>query len=400
MQKLIRTARRTAALLYRWLRPKVAWLKPWGKPVPLTQKDFAERILSARKAAGLETDAAAAIAGLTAAQLDDLESGKTPLTFETLSKLAYIYGYDISAFNEERFFAKSPLTAVHRSYGDGVDVAVMRAFVAVNAEMAKLEKLLGREREHNHAIYPFPNPSSWTHAKNQGRKLARIERDRLELADEPIGDFSKFLESIGVRCAFGRLPGGTSGAAFSSFGFGPLVLINAYEGKGRRNFSGAHEYAHLLLDGIYSSSISRTGNQDQLVEQRANAFAGHFLMPEDGLRRLVSSHAGDVTYEDVATAAQHFSVSWPAALRQLQTIGLVNPNRAEHLVRLHRGGDNIFAEPWADLWRDLNRLVHDACVQQEITRRKGYAILREAADRLGTKFDVELDDFHPSESAG
>ena len=70
----------------------------------------------------------------------------------------------------------------------------------------------------------------------------------------------------------------------SSPEFGVATLANLTQSPVRRRFSYAHEYCHALMDRNDLATVTSVHNSKTRTEQRANAFAAAFLMPEEGVR--------------------------------------------------------------------------------------------------------------------
>ena len=78
-------------------------------------------------------------------------------------------------------------------------------------------------------------------------QLAVKERARLGLEDQPIPKLRDLLEEHGVRIFELKVPENVfSGFSWWHDEYGPCILINADDERGRRAYTLAHEYAHLL----------------------------------------------------------------------------------------------------------------------------------------------------------
>lgn len=129
--------------------------------------------------------------------------------------------------------------------------------------------------------------------------------------------------------------------------------MNGRHGHARRRFSFAHEYAHVLLDRDGHGTVSRTTDQEDMSEVRANAFAAAFLMPESGLRNYVARlgkgresrsqtevwgeqgapvqvrarpapASQDIQMYDVVQIMHHFGASVPSVIFRLKNLGLLS----------------------------------------------------------------------------
>ena len=140
------------------------------------------------------------------------------------------------------------------------------------------------------------------------------------------------------------------------------ILANLTQAPVRRRFSFAHEHGHALMDRDEPATVTSAHNAKTRTEQRANAFAAAFLMPEEGVRDFLHNlgkgrgtrreeavmdavteegiqgqlrspaHSQNVTYADVALLAWHFEVSYAAAVWRLRGLNLVSQEQAEALL--------------------------------------------------------------------
>ena len=186
--------------------------------------------------------------------------------------------------------------------------------------------------------------SSAGDAIRQGEAVAQEERRRLGLGIAPIINTAETISEQGVWTAATELPNGLSGLFVNHPSIGLAILVNASHRPVRRRFSYAHEYAHALFDRSETITTTRSQNSTQLAEKRANAFAAAFLIPAEGvadhLRQLdkgspsrrsqslfdVANNAmmeaelrtrpgsQAITYQDVASLARRFGVSYEAAV--------------------------------------------------------------------------------------
>ena len=116
------------------------------------------------------------------------------------------------------------------------------------------------------------------------------------------------------------------------------------------------------MDRDEPATVTSAHNAKTRTEQRANAFAAAFLMPEEGVRDFLHNlgkgrgtrreeaamdavteegiqgqlrspaRSQNVTYADVALLAWHFEVSYAAAVWRLRGLNLVSQEQAEALL--------------------------------------------------------------------
>ena len=160
------------------------------------------------------------------------------------------------------------------------------------------------------------------------------------------------------------LPPNLSGLFLNGKDFGVAVIANAKQDARRGRFSLAHEYGHALMDRDQPASITQASNRKDTREQRANAFAAAFLMPADGVWDVLHANGkghgsrreeaapdalsddegiqGElrapprsqiVTVADAALVAEHFGVSYPAAIWRLLGVGAISAPDKDVLLR-------------------------------------------------------------------
>lgn len=191
---------------------------------------------------------------------------------------------------------------------------------------------------------------------------ARSQRLKMGFsAVEPI-EMLKVYRILGIACVKRPLESQLSGV-FVRSGKAMVVLINSAKSLGHQNFTLAHELYHALFDEGLETSACHPGFNGTAVEQRADEFASHLLMPMEGVQHLLHErgrvgpplHLGDVIYLE-----QIFGVSRKAALVQLKKAGLVTPETAQEweanvreTARRFGYGDQLYRASLEEgLWSD------------------------------------------------
>ena len=195
----------------------------------------------------------------------------------------------------------------------------------------------------------------------QGQLVAEQERRRLDLGNAPV-KVPETLAYQNIWTAALQFPSEISGLFLSSSDFGVAILANLTQSPVRRRFSYAHEYCHALMDRNEPATVTSVHNTKARTEQRANAFAAAFLMPEEGVRGFLR-HLGKgrgsrreeaavdavtekgirgelrsparsqhVTYADAVLVARHFGASYPAAVWRLRGLNLVSAEQTQTLL--------------------------------------------------------------------
>ena len=185
---------------------------------------------------------------------------------------------------------------------------------------------------------PRPDPLPSNPELETGEALATAERERLGLGDKPVRDIRKLVEEQGVLCFHLPIPSDEfSGLSWQHSENGACILINGSENPGRRAFTTAHEYAHLLRRDGDSVCDLQT---DRGVEHAANRFATAFLMPAADVKETFHRRFGpadlqdidlSLNVEEIASLARRFGVSLEAMHLRLEELDLV-PRRTVDLT--------------------------------------------------------------------
>ncbi len=169
------------------------------------------------------------------------------------------------------------------------------------------------------------------------------------------------LKALGVDCSLSR--DGTT----------IVVDQNDYENErmtSRLRFSFAHELGHKILHDRYLWHVdSLTDRQREWLEQQANMFAAHFLMPKSILLGVIASEilerfdgiaTANLTIElcvefRIANLASYFGVSVDAMRRRVRNIDLrdvlkgpyVSEQDKERFIELAAVVEKVETNSWA-----------------------------------------------------
>ncbi|MCL0069370.1 XRE family transcriptional regulator [Dehalococcoidia bacterium] len=171
------------------------------------------------------------------------------------------------------------------------------------------------------------------------KSVAQTLRRIFHAGDKPLRNLRERLEGEGIRIFELPVPDDAfSGFAFWHAEYGPCILLNAGELKARRNFTLAHELAHLLYD--HGSSLCyiplKFGEHIRDLEYKANQVAVELLLPESGVvedfrRRNLSRMP---LQEQLAYMAYgKWGVSVQALGFRLENLGLIEREYTDTLVK-------------------------------------------------------------------
>jgi Zn-dependent peptidase ImmA (M78 family)/transcriptional regulator with XRE-family HTH domain len=362
-----------------------------------SQAELGARLRDAREFSGLTQDQVARELGISRPAVTLIENGTRAVSSLELDRFAFLYGRDIRAFFAAEFGAENALAGLFRRNRDIADdpksMSALRQCMAVGRELTNLERLVGIDRDPASAVrYNLSVPRSKFDAIRQGIAIAEQERRRLGVGYAAVTDVTELLEKHGVRTAVVDLPEDISGLTVFDVEAGPFVAANRSDHFLRRNFSFAHEYAHVLLDCDSPGRISRDSERTDLIEVRANSFAANVLMPEAGVREVLealgkstqgrllaetpvhddrvvgieargTATASKIRMHDVVLLAHHFGVSRQVVVYRLRNLKLMSDRELQQLLSEEQAGhgrqlEQLLDLPEPDHAKERNRFRH------------------------------------------
>ena len=237
------------------------------------------QLVKARELVGLKPEDVAREIGVSPTDVLTWERGSSEPALGVLEALARLYGREIDFFLREtpsppreiKFRGKPGASLEHLSKETRL---VLGRFDELCRMAFEFEGLLNVARQVNLNTLAQNLPA---------RKAAEQVRALCKLGDNPISDLRGALETAGARIFEIPVPNDElSGFSFWHPQYGPCILVNAKDSKGRRNFTLAHELGHLLYDhGTCACYIPMMiSDVHHTVERKANQFAAEFLLPE------------------------------------------------------------------------------------------------------------------------
>ena len=291
---------------------------------------LAERLIAARKAAGLTQEDAAAHLEMSRPTFIAIEKGTRRPKPAELIKLAERYAVPIN--NLLRSAAKpQPLSPHLRA---GLDLSAnehpgLKHAIEILAgyidDYSYLESVVMSRRG---TLFPPQLRIAPGSVEKFAEHCAQEERERLNLGvHQPVPAPRQVLEEVGVHVFMEKLDSNLSGLYVFVPDFGYCILINRAHSRERRNWTIAHEYGHFLLErdkpGVdYLKPLQRKPQGERF----ADAFAAAFLMPEPGVQRRFYDEierSGDFKVADLCRMADHFSVSMQAMTVRLEELRLI-----------------------------------------------------------------------------
>lgn len=288
-----------------------------------------QRLIAARKAAGVSQASAAEHLNISRPTFIAIEKGTRDVKPEELVALASLYHTSLN-----RLMRQSPpptevaphLRAVVERQGEdaGLEVAVAKLSEFVDDYMFLRDKVQG----HVMPVPPAQPARSPIPVERFAEICAATQREELGFGDrEPVSSLRKTLDEKGVHVFIDSLDSKLAGLYAYIENFGYCILVNRKHPQARRRWTIAHEYGHFLFDrdrrGVdFVQPMKRKPENERF----ADTFAMHFLMPGDGVQRRFHDtyqQKGDVNVGDVLRIADYYGVSLMAMVLRLESLGLV-----------------------------------------------------------------------------
>ena len=304
-------------------------------------KALAERLASARKAAGKTQEEAASHLGISRPTFIAIEKGTRPVSADELVKLAAFYGRSIHELQRPGMpIALEPHLrgVVDPSRREAPELhSAIKELEQYAEDYRELEQLLSAPLSDNYP--PEVKLPVRGNLHDFAEDVASRERARLQLGDGPILNLRRMLENeVGVRIFYGAMPSAIAGMYAYVAELGYCILINRLHPPERQRASLGHEYGHFLVDrhkpGIdYLSDEGRKPANERF----ADAFMMAFLVPQGGVRRKfndILSTTHDFQVADLVRLANFYYVSVQAMALRLEGLGLIGKGWWNYLIEL------------------------------------------------------------------
>jgi len=308
--------------------------------------EFGPALLKTRERAGLTQDDVAAALGLSRQVIGYWEQGKRKPRDEQLLQLATLFRTSVAgllsaAGQAEHAGAVQTAAMLYRRSNVELDQAArdgIAGFVDFLDFYAELARRMGRDITGMTRSPFLPGEGYAEYAVDAKRKASEV-RQHLGLGQGPVADMDSVCDALGItiyRAHLGsNLHSTISGAFYKHPLLGFAILVNLDMTCGRRRFTAAHELAHALLhSGSDAIVVSDTGRRGDQRESYADAFAGEFLMPEEGIRRSLESLGAGPKVEDVEPVIhlhRMFNVSYVTALVRLRQANIITASALDKL---------------------------------------------------------------------
>lgn len=368
---------------------------------------IAENLVRARSERRLAQEDLAHAVGVSRAMVSYWEAGTRTPNDRQVAALSRLLGTSIAVLVGVEEEARQPevvaemlMRGADQDLPDGAAPGLREfaEFLDTYAELAETAHFPIRGMRQS----PFVSAAGFDSGDDARRKAEEV-RSYLRVGLGPIGDIDTLCELLGVtvyRAPLGPdLSSTISGAFYKHPVVGFSLLVNLDMTPGRRRFTVAHELAHALFHSESEAYVVSTAGKPPL-ERFADAFAGEFLMPTEGVRRVMEEQGFGPRVEDpveVVHLQRFFGVSYATALVRLRQAKILTKSRFDEFkdvqpVLMARSlGFEIAEEefgPRRDLWRlerfppRFRRLLRKAVQDEVLSVPTAAAMTRLSIDEI------------------
>lgn len=348
---------------------------------------LAERLIRARKAAGLSMSALASEIGVSANAIKKYEHGTNMPSSANLLKLAKALGVRTEYFFrpvkvvlegvEYRKQASTPKKLLDQINGDVMEQAERWA------------ELLDLYPDSVKPVPTFEPPDKIPEEVTSYDAIEAIAsrvRDAWALGLNPIPEMIDTLESKGIMIISTNVESNKKFDGLAgSIGRTPVVVISTHQPGDRQRFTLAHELGHLVLHGRLSPELDE--------EKACNHFAGAFLLPKSALLQHMGEHRRAIEPRELFMLKHEFGISMMAILVRLGQCGVISESlQKQYYMAFNKQGWRT-EEP-GDSYPQEETLLFEQLVYRALG--EGYIGESKAAELMG----ISLSSFHKERKLG
>jgi Zn-dependent peptidase ImmA (M78 family)/DNA-binding XRE family transcriptional regulator len=301
----------------------------------LQQLRIAEKIQYYRKKAKLTQEDLANKLGLARTSVTAMEKGERKLKSAEVLQISEILNIPLSELTRESSFDPREYKVQFRKFignnsSNEKEELAMEEFYGYCEKYSELQEKIIYYNFTSNSIPEFPRQDY--SLKDGAKRLAKRERERLNLGIDPISSLREILEmECGLLIFF--VPNNNvkiSGAYLFNEKLGGCIFVNSSHPFERRRFTLAHEYGHFLADrkliSIDKEDDFEIGTKKEESEKFADLFAIEFLMPEEIVKRQfqnITEVTQRFTEVDIAKLSVYFGTSFQAMANRLIALELL-----------------------------------------------------------------------------
>jgi Zn-dependent peptidase ImmA (M78 family)/transcriptional regulator with XRE-family HTH domain len=331
-----------------------------------------QRLLRARKAAGLSLRDLAAKVDLSHAAIKKYEDEVATPNSAMLIKLAQVL-----QVRTEYFFRPETVALECIEYRKRNTLPKKRLEAIEHEVIDQVERRIELEN-----LFPVPPLKPFAPVAGLPKKvsdLSQIEevaeqvRNSWALGYAPIPELIDALETHGIRVFMidAHADPKFDGLAASVNGM-PVIVVGSNWPGDRQRFTMAHELGHLMLTGRLAEGLDE--------ELACNRFAGAFLVPRQSALQELGSRRSHIELKELALLKEEFGLSMGGMLYRARDLGIVTPAWREQQAHEFRLKGWHLTEPGAaypvEQPHVFEQLIFHALAEDYIGESKAAELMR------------------------
>lgn len=279
-------------------------------------KFLPERLRDIRILKGYTVEYVASQLGVTKQAVSKYETGRMIPSSDVLNRIADFFSLPQSYLTKEEMLPDKRSLIFYRKNNRTPNREIEEAQVTLKWFYEMIDAC-------NEYITPLRIPD--LSEKMTIEEKAYAVRKFWNIGEQPIEDLSFLLKNNGFYIFTTKMGNDKIDGYSQLIGEYPIIVLNESRGnKERKNFSLAHELAHLILH------VNSTTESDESMEKQADLFAACFLMPETEFSKEVVRKDADA----FIALGERWHVSPQAAVERCDRLGLSEGN--QEVKRAHK----------------------------------------------------------------
>lgn len=245
----------------------------------------------------------------------NIESGKSKPNLSTLEKIANVYNVNIADLLKE---TQQQISKVRFRALEKKNIRKREDIISeISLWIEKYNKLVSQLKLNSNFEYKLAGIENKT---ANPVIMAQEARKALELSnDETVIDICNLIEfKAGIKIMAKQFNSDSFfGLSAEDIYGGKIIVVNTWDriSVERRIFSVAHELGHILMH--FDNAQNDLTSENSVEEKEANAFASHFLMPNNDFISAWNKSANCDFVDRVIRIKQIFRVSYQVVLYRL-----------------------------------------------------------------------------------
>ena len=283
-----------------------------------------ERLVRARKTAGLSLRALAEKVGVSQTAINKYEKGIVIPDSTMLLKLAKALDVKVG------YFLRSTTLELEKpEYRKKSTLSAKKLQMIEGKILDQIERWMELE-----SLFPQPPVPEFEIPGNLPvsvasfdaiEEVAKIVREEWKLGLNPIPDLIDVLESRGIRVfeIDESAENKFDGLAAKVNGQRIIVISSQWSGD-RQRFTMAHELGHLMLEGRLSQGMDE--------ERACDRFAGAFLLPDEAILAELGKKRTRLELQELLLLKQEYGISMSGILYRAKDLGIIKPSYHKQLM--------------------------------------------------------------------